>query len=245
MKKCTKCGVEKPVTEEYFCKTNKTKSGFRGNCKSCEFEYRELNKERLKTYNKTWRENNKEKKKVSDKNYQEANKDAIKINLKNWKIKNKEKIGKYMKKYSFDNKERERERVSVWRKENPNGRRDWYLKNIEGVKIKAHARRSKMRSLPSTLTAEQWVDVKKHFDHSCAYCGNKKPLEQDHFVPLTKDGEYTHNNIIPACKSCNSSKNNKDFFEWYSESKSYNKKREKNILDHLGYDKNIQQLSIL
>jgi 5-methylcytosine-specific restriction endonuclease McrA len=85
------------------------------------------------------------------------------------------------------------------------------------------------------------------FDNKCAYCGKEKPLAQDHFVPLSKGGEYTNNNIICSCKSCNSSKSDKDFFEWYPEQLFYSKEREAKILKYLNYDKKTQtqQLALI
>ena len=61
------------------------------------------------------------------------------------------------------------------------------------------------------------------------------PLEQEHFIPLSKGGGYSMGNIIPACRACNASKSDKDFFEWYPEYKYYSEERENKILDFLGY----------
>ena len=79
--------------------------------------------------------------------------------------------------------------------------------------------------MPATLTLKQWEQIKKDFDYKCAYCGitetehynqfNER-LHQEHFYAMSKGGGLTHNNIIPACKSCNSSKGTKDFFRMVS-----------------------------
>lgn len=51
------------------------------------------------------------------------------------------------------------------------------------------------------------------FDNKCAYCGG--PTETwDHIVPVSRGGKTTPGNVVPACLSCNSSKSNKDVFEW-------------------------------
>ena len=105
--------------------------------------------------------------------------------------------------------------------------------------------RSKKLLLPNTLTLKQWKQVKEYFENRCAYCGKKLPLAQEHFIALSKKGEYTINNIIPSCRVCNSSKIDKDFFEWYPKQKFYSKERERKILKYLGYKNNkIQQLKI-
>lgn len=53
----------------------------------------------------------------------------------------------------------------------------------------------------------------------CWYCGKELPpseLTIDHVFPRSKGGKNNMDNIIMACKSCNSSKGNMDLFEWYS-----------------------------
>jgi hypothetical protein len=45
IKKCTKCGKEKPVTLEYFYKKPDNKDGFCHDCKVCKKSYYEANKE--------------------------------------------------------------------------------------------------------------------------------------------------------------------------------------------------------
>ena len=110
--------------------------------------------------------------------------------------------------------------------------------------VSAQKRRAAKKQLSNSLTTKQWNKIKEHFDNKCAYCGKELPLAQEHFIPLSDGGEYTHNNIIPACKSCNSSKKNKSFFDWYPKYKRYSKKREKNILKFLGYKNEVQQLKL-
>lgn len=48
----------------------------------------------------------------------------------------------------------------------------------------------------------------------CSYCGNAGPLALDHVIPRFIGGEDTGDNLIYACRSCNSSKGNKDLMEW-------------------------------
>jgi hypothetical protein len=53
----------------------------------------------------------------------------------------------------------------------------------------------------------------ERFGGKCAYCG--KPADSwDHITPVSKGGTSRHSNILPACRSCNSSKNNDPVEEW-------------------------------
>ena len=50
---------------------------------------------------------------------------------------------------------------------------------------------------------------------SCAYCGNESNnLALDHILPKSKGGKDSGDNLIKACKSCNSSKRDLDLLEW-------------------------------
>ncbi len=48
----------------------------------------------------------------------------------------------------------------------------------------------------------------------CSYCGSNKKLELDHIFPQKLGGKDAGDNLIYACKSCNSSKGKKDLMEW-------------------------------
>ena len=51
----------------------------------------------------------------------------------------------------------------------------------------------------------------------CVYCFSVEKLEKDHIHPIDKEGWHTVENITSACKSCNSSKNNKLLSEWLAD----------------------------
>ena len=59
-KKCSTCGVEKPVTPEFYNRHKDRKDGLRSVCKECRKLYRENNKEKIKERNKLYYENNKQ-----------------------------------------------------------------------------------------------------------------------------------------------------------------------------------------
>jgi 5-methylcytosine-specific restriction endonuclease McrA len=51
------------------------------------------------------------------------------------------------------------------------------------------------------------------FDGHCAYC--ERPAETwDHVVAVANGGQTVPWNIVPACRSCNSSKGTSDLWDW-------------------------------
>jgi len=49
---------------------------------------------------------------------------------------------------------------------------------------------------------------------TCSYCGAPGPLALDHLVPRSAGGQDSGDNLILACKPCNSSKGRRDLLEW-------------------------------
>ncbi len=163
---------------------------------------------------------------------------------RNYRLKNIDRLNKYYE----ENKERISIRGKKYRLNNKDKineqRREYYKNNKEKVCNKVHRHNAKKKSLPHTLTTKQWKEIKFKFNNSCAYCGGGYSMTQDHFIPLSKDGEYTRDNIIPACKKCNCSKNDNNPFTWYPMQKFYSEEKWQKILKHLGYNSFLhQQLS--
>jgi hypothetical protein len=86
-----------------------------------------------------------------------------------------------------------------------------------------HARLRRQKRLDNTpesiaLTKDQWANAKKHFDYSCAYCGDLVARPQkDHFYPVCSGGQHIAENIVPACKRCNQRKNRYHPIEWITD----------------------------
>ena len=247
-KTCTKCEEEKLATNEYFARKKNGKYGLNGYCKECQ-----------KKINKQYYKENKEKILINDKKYKEANKERYLKYQAEWRKENQARIKKTSKDYYKENRETILQKNKEYDKKNKAERleylRQWRKNNRELQRGYKNRRRYFIKELPATLTLNDWEVTKKDFDFKCAYCGLSEEehlkkhnisLHQEHFIPVNDGGEYTHNNIIPACQSCNSSKRDTSFFEWYPKQEFYCKKREKRILEYLGYiDGGIQQLSIL
>jgi 5-methylcytosine-specific restriction endonuclease McrA len=64
------------------------------------------------------------------------------------------------------------------------------------------------------LSDEQWTALKDAWG-GCAYCGaTPASLQRDSVLPLSRGGRYTLDNIVPACRSCNTSKCNDEVTGW-------------------------------
>jgi hypothetical protein len=56
---------------------------------------------------------------------------------------------------------------------------------------------------------------------SCHYCGDDSNLSLDHLIPQFRNGEHSANNLVVACRFCNSSKGSLDFLEWMAKKESF------------------------
>lgn len=64
------------------------------------------------------------------------------------------------------------------------------------------------------LSVDQWTALQAAWG-GCAYCGSiEGPLQRDCVLALSRGGRYTLENIVPACRSCNTSKCNHEVTGW-------------------------------
>jgi 5-methylcytosine-specific restriction endonuclease McrA len=99
------------------------------------------------------------------------------------------------------NKERYRAMVRDWEQRNPGAmsgyraqRRGWK----SGGKVSTH----------------DWLRLVNRHDGRCFYCKKRAVLTMDHVIPLSRGGRHTIGNILPACRSCNSAKQDRFLTEW-------------------------------
>lgn len=169
-----------------------------------------------------------------------------------YKRENKDHINKRRRILRAENPEPFRKKEKEWRDNNPERYAARRRKQGEKESVKIQRRlggqrhEARKKNLPATLTKEQWELCKQYFNNQCAYCGETvDSLTQDHVIPLSKGGEYTINNIVPACRSCNSSKCDRDLLEWYTPKfEHYSEKRKKKVLKYLKSNGKTQQMSL-
>jgi 5-methylcytosine-specific restriction endonuclease McrA len=64
------------------------------------------------------------------------------------------------------------------------------------------------------LTDSQWAALKEAWG-GCAYCGAiGTSLQKDCVLPISRGGRYVIANVVPSCRSCNTSKCNLEVTSW-------------------------------
>lgn len=181
LKTCTKCGVEKPVSE--FYKHKRIACGFGSRCRDCTSTYQKeryaANSERIKENSVAW---------------YAANAQRMRVAAVNYRIENKKKVTEYNKYWCESNADKKRHTESEWRAANPDLQKV-YRNNRRARKIKAGG------ELSHGL-AEKLFKLQRGL---CPCC--KQPLGDDyhidHIHPLALGGSNTDENAQLLRKKCN------------------------------------------
>lgn len=97
VKRCTKCGKEKPIS--LFCKDSHKKSGYQSHCKECNSMYCETwrleNQDHYRSCVKSYCENNRELLRKKNLEYISTHSEQRKAAKKAWKLANPQKVSTY------------------------------------------------------------------------------------------------------------------------------------------------------
>ena len=195
--------------------TNSRKKWFEGNeikRKECANKYYHKNKKKSKEY----REINKEKISKKRKKHYNDNKEKI----KKQREKNKESLSKKSREYYKKNKEKVKENNKKWIKE-----------NRDHKSMLTHLRREKEKKTKGFSDKIESFKIRMEEIGECVFCGSKENITIDHLIPISKGGSNEINNLFPACRSCNSSKNASDWLEWYRKRECYSLEKECKIIE--------------
>jgi 5-methylcytosine-specific restriction endonuclease McrA len=218
---CSKCGIEKELSE--FYKKKSGKFGVEGRCKQCTIAASKAYRltPQGQANKKAWDQSDKAKATAKEYWHSPAGKAALKRFRQSPKFKAIKARHKKTQKYkdtllAYKRSDYSKAHDKAY-KETPAGKA--CLKRAQDKHSKTDKRKAscarcatKRRTqieIISTLTAAEWEGIKKSFNQRCVYCGEKKPLTMDHIIPVSKGGFHVKENIVPACRSCNSRKNNK------------------------------------
>jgi len=83
---------------------------------------------------------------------------------------------------------------------------DYHRNHPEVGKASGHNYRARKAAAEGSFTAAQWLALVEAHEGRCAYCGNVRPLEPEHKIPLSRGGSNDISNIVPACRRCNAKK---------------------------------------
>lgn len=218
MKKCKKCHEVKSLSEFSLRKDSRE---YRSDCKQCRVSRESVRykneKERISARNLRWQQRNLEKVKLYRKRTNQKSREKHRAYYIEWRKQHAEKMRTYSKKYYENNREKERARGFTWYVKNREQMREISKRYYQTERGKishrlnqAKRRTRKMLGEAETVTIEQWQEILDYFGFRCAYCYEPaSPLTQDHLEPLRVGGRHEKNNIVPACRSCNSSKHHK------------------------------------
>jgi len=211
MRRCIKCGEEKPATAEFYSRNASKKDGLEGCCKPCANEH-----------NRAYRAANAEAISERQRAYYVANAEEIGEKARAYYVVNAEAVSERHRANYKANAEAANERSRAYYAANAEvlgeKRRAYQVANPEIYKASKQRRRARKRELPATLTAQEWQYAVDYFHGCCAVCG--RPLKDlfathtasaDHWIPLSKGGGTEASNIVPLCHGkdgCNNRKNN-------------------------------------
>lgn len=213
-KRCIQCGQEFPLTRDFFHINRANKDGFKSRCKPCESAHtghvhtpREKLPEGIKRCTRC------KELKPGTREFFTAHpnmRDGLQSTCKACRaaivsaeqMRNRSKRNAYVRHHYAEN--------------NDVGRAT--------SRRKSHKRRAAEFNLPATLTEREWQVCLRYWNSCCAYCGNPPGLlrefqiTRDHWIPVTDlrpdNPGYVETNIVPACRTCNNSKNNREPIEW-------------------------------
>jgi len=201
MKTCNKCNTTKPLLE---FRDNRNK------CKACE--------------------------RLSSKLYKASHQEEIKITRAKYREENKESISKYYKdkrdsledKQQYDkdsyqrNIEANKKRSREWQQRNPerakeNGR--LYSQTESGKKARIMGRQNYMNrknnNSDGTVNKESLAKLLLLQNNKCHHCNKdldfstKRAVHLDHYIPLSKGGKHSIDNLVYSCQNCNQVKHAK------------------------------------
>jgi hypothetical protein len=164
-----------------------------------------------------WRKTNAESVRETNRRWQNANSEKARETNRSWQKKNPDKVSNNSRRCRQRNLDKYLERSRRWKRNNAD-------KVRELCRRRGALRRSARRRAVHPVTRAQ-IDARfALWDNRCAFCGvdathernhGHERLTVEHVLALTKGGLDEAENIIPACSTCNTSKNNSPIEDWY------------------------------
>jgi 5-methylcytosine-specific restriction endonuclease McrA len=130
------------------------------------------------------------------KRYRAKNAEAVAERVKTWIARNREQFQATRRTWVADNRSKTRTHAKAYAERHP-----------EKILANNRKRRAALRGVETTLRALEWQETLEVFGGACAYClRTGLPLTQDHIIPISRGGGHTQENVVPACRPCNTRK---------------------------------------
>ena len=140
-----------------------------------------------------------------------------------WAEANPERKQELNRQWREENPEHKAEYDSKWREANPGYFRQWHEAHPEynrqwaeanPERVRETGRRRRARKANATIGPVDEAAIYERDGYACVYCGSGEDLTLDHIVPLAHGGMHCEDNLVVACRSCNSSKGATSLEDW-------------------------------
>lgn len=190
MKACTRCGVTKPL--DGFWRDRRAADGRSSACAQCLNAAQRIRHStpEFKAYKRKadaeYRVAHLDERRAADAAYRAINRDRINAQVRDWYMANKDYV------------------------------REYRRANAERSAFHCRTRKARIRGAAlRDLTHEQWLGRVDEFGGRCAYClKTDDNLTIEHLTPISRGGDHTLSNVVPACFPCNSSKKDRTLLEF-------------------------------
>lgn len=96
--------------------------------------------------------------------------------------------------------------------------RESHLNGASLARVHAERRNKRVNALPNDFSAKDKASLIERFEGKCALTGREVPIQIDHVIPVSIGHGGTFNgNMLPVWQRINSSKGNRNLFEWYAD----------------------------
>lgn len=215
---CVTCGVEveaKSKNKKYCANCSlKNKRHFQAN------SYQK-NREHYIAKSRQYQQENKEAVLQKKREAYQSNIEVHKTRDKERRVRDRVKRNAAKKAYYGANKSRILQTMATAYAQNPEPKKasvkKWAKENRVAARLQGHNKRARKRNARGTHTIGQFWTVCEHYGWKCVYCGlelTKDTVTEDHVIPLSRGGSNAIDNILPACRPCNSRKNSKTYEEY-------------------------------
>lgn len=135
---------------------------------------------------------------------------------------NKDAFRAYHRQHARKTRARKREYDRAYREANREQRlarkreygREYYQRPDVKIRARLYAHKRRDWAGGRTIAVRDVERLMRRYDHLCGYCGSSPADALDHVVPLSRGGSHSIGNLVPSCRSCNSTKSHRTVMEW-------------------------------